>query len=211
MMVRRTAKMVPPKQSTSPPHLKSDFQRDGAPASWKDGYPRQWGSEVYRLPFGSTRINSASLSSDERLLAVAVERDIHIFDTETFKVAEKLEGHTQEVGHVEFQRGPTPQAARATSTYLHPTRHRPITRHLIIIWHFDQDGQAHEKHPSVDVDAATRAAVDGAFESITSASRTIPGRDPNPPSLTSPPPSPPPWRTRRACTIPHIKPQSPTP
>jgi hypothetical protein len=65
---------------------------------------------------------------------VAVERDIHIFDTETFKVAEKLEGHTQEVGHVEFQRGPTPQssegykyilASDAASTY-----HKTPDHHL---------------------------------------------------------------------------------
>lgn len=176
-MVRRTAHEAPPPQSTSPPRLKSDFQQNGTPSSWKSGYPRQWGSEAYCLPFGSVRIASASLSSDERLLAVAAGRDIYIFDVETFQLVEKLEGHTEEVGHVEFQPGPT-----TTSSGGHSYQYTlasdadaasaRVTTPVIKIWHLDHDGHAHEKALPIAADAATQAAVQGALEAITLASPT---------------------------------------
>lgn len=58
----------------APPDLLSDFQQNNVSAKWAEGYPKEWGSESFKLeyplPLGSSTSFFAAVSKDEKILAL---------------------------------------------------------------------------------------------------------------------------------------------
>ena len=90
--------------------LESDFKKDGKPASWAAGYPKQWGTEYWRFLTGKDRneaVSSASATSDEKFLAVSTGSTILIFSLDRFKFAWVLKTNLTLVHKLEFARVPS--------------------------------------------------------------------------------------------------------
>jgi WD40 repeat protein len=89
--------------------LQSDFEKDGKPASWAEGYPKQWGTEHWRFSTGKDRnqaVSSASATSDEKFLTVSRISSICIFSLDEFKLACVLKTNLALVHKLEFARVP---------------------------------------------------------------------------------------------------------
>ncbi|KAJ3169782.1 hypothetical protein HDU88_000419 [Geranomyces variabilis] len=91
--------------------LDDDFSRDGKPAAWatSDSKPRFWGQEDHKLeayePDPSNRtLDSAALavSPDEKIMAVATNAVIRIYDPESKEMLSELRGHTSRIGKLVF-------------------------------------------------------------------------------------------------------------
>lgn len=151
--------------------LQSDFQKDGVPASWAEGHPVNWGSEKIKLPLGqdrNQRVSSASVSSDEAFLAVAVDKDIYIYSTDNFEFVETLRGHLQHIDNVEFGGAPDDGEdgyTLASGGSTGGTGRDP----LIICWHLDKTGRrkSAERNKIVDIRKVAHSSADVAVESLT--------------------------------------------
>ncbi|KAL1879472.1 hypothetical protein Plec18167_003927 [Paecilomyces lecythidis] len=146
----------------SPPVLLSNFQKEGQSASFSAGYPKQWGEELKTFSFDK-RINSASLTHDEKFLALGVGQDVLIYDVATFEVIETLRGPVAEVGYIQF--APEGFSSRHGGYMLvSDTSSTVRSEPLIVIWYLDGSGKSREKQRSIDVQLVTAGAVDRAFE-----------------------------------------------
>ncbi|KAJ9194489.1 hypothetical protein DTO164E3_4183 [Paecilomyces variotii] len=146
----------------SPPVLLSNFQKEGESATFSSGYPKQWGEELKTFAFDK-RINSASLTHDEKFLALGVGQDILIYDVATFRVIETLRGPVAEVGYIQF--APEGFSSRHGGYMLvSDTSSTVRSEPLIVIWYLNANGGSREKQRSIDVQLVTAGAVDRAFE-----------------------------------------------
>ncbi|MBV36793.1 MAG: hypothetical protein CMP47_15290 [Rickettsiales bacterium] len=85
--------------------INQDFKTDSdEPFPYVEGGHLEWGSEDYKIMLPS-QPTAVVVSSDNSLLAVAVEHDIHIFGTEEFKLQQVLKGHISRVDAIAFQPG----------------------------------------------------------------------------------------------------------
>ena len=85
--------------------LESDFEKDGKPSSWAEGYPKQWGVEHWRFSTGkdpSQAVSSVSATADEKFVAIYTESSICIFSLDGFKLASVLKSGLNLVRGVEF-------------------------------------------------------------------------------------------------------------
>lgn len=85
--------------------LESDFQKDGKPASWAEGYPKQWGGEHWRFSTGDDprlAVSSTSAASDEKFLAISTQNSICIFAVDGFKLTSVLKSNYNFVHKMEF-------------------------------------------------------------------------------------------------------------
>lgn len=85
--------------------LEHDFTPpSGEPAAWAPGHPKYWGQERAKIRHDG-RTCTPALSSDDKLVAVGVEEDIHIFRLATQEPLEVLRGHIGMVWRVQFAPG----------------------------------------------------------------------------------------------------------
>ena len=85
--------------------IKKDFHSsDGTPASWAEGQPQQWHRDEHASTQLPSKAGPASLNADESLIAVAVEHDILIYntDTENLRQVQALKGHLSRVDALYF-------------------------------------------------------------------------------------------------------------
>ncbi|KAK9250281.1 WD40-repeat-containing domain protein [Lipomyces tetrasporus] len=81
--------------------IESDFELNGTPASWRPGQPVTWGDEARMIELDDNAYD-CSVSDDEKFLALAIGRQVLIYDLENLELRETLNGHTENVGRVEF-------------------------------------------------------------------------------------------------------------
>jgi WD40 repeat protein len=136
-MTKIVHKPVPPEGS----ELESDFQKDGVVASWAPGFPKAWGSEKWKIGDnqGST-VEGVSISHDEKLLAVAIDRKVFIFETEEFRIVETL-SHTTTISHIQF----SPVASGSQDVYHllsndNETWGSEPRKPSLVLWTLDRNG-----------------------------------------------------------------------
>ena len=89
--------------------LISDFRKGHLPAQWAHNHPIEWESDTEILMISQGCVEAACRSSDGVFLAVAVDKYIYIYHTETFELVETLKCH-HTVRYVEFE--PRPQVGK---------------------------------------------------------------------------------------------------
>lgn len=120
--------------------IDKDFHSsDGTPAVWAPGQPQYNGEEYAHilLPSHST---VASVNSDESLIAVGIEHDIHIYNTDTqeLKLHQILKGHISRVDALSFH--PTDPGALVSCAMNHLAGSVPA-QPAIMFWNLDEQGR----------------------------------------------------------------------
>jgi WD40 repeat protein len=128
--------------------IQDDFiSPTGEPASWAPGYPKHWGQERAKILLDG-KPSSLALSSDEKLIAVGIKEDIHVFDVATQERLEVLRGHTEKVCEIRF----SPGLVKNNNSNDYDDKNQNDTRYmlvsgsdfpkgLVIIWELDEHGQ----------------------------------------------------------------------
>ena len=149
--------------------LEHDFcSPTGEPATWTPGYPKYWGQETAKVQLEG-KANALALSPDSKIIAVGIDREIHIFNAETQERVDVLRGHTCAVEQVEF--APTifnTVGSEGTRYVLVSTgedleesagegyRHEGYDFAVIVLWELDERGRLRQKEDRpVDVDTLT--------------------------------------------------------
>ncbi|KAK9250392.1 hypothetical protein V1507DRAFT_467765 [Lipomyces tetrasporus] len=70
----------------------------GTPASWRSGH---WGDEARKIELNDNAYD-CSVGADEKFLALAIGRQVRLYDLENLELREALNGHTEKVFRVEF-------------------------------------------------------------------------------------------------------------
>ncbi|KAF8056299.1 WD40-repeat-containing domain protein [Lyophyllum atratum] len=86
--------------------LAHDFEKDGVPATWAPGNsgPKQWGAEDQKLDLPG-RPTAMALSPDAALIAIAVNKEIMIYDGSTLALKKTLRWHAGHVSQLAFHPG----------------------------------------------------------------------------------------------------------
>ncbi|KAJ5641415.1 hypothetical protein N7490_005415 [Penicillium lividum] len=122
--------------------LRSDFTSpSGKPATWAPHNPQHWGQEKARIPIGGEAA-ALALSHDDKLLAVGIEKNIHIFNVTTRECVVVLKGHPGNVITLRFL--PAFDPSYNGRQYLLASQgdeevHSEIN--TIILWELDEEGQ----------------------------------------------------------------------
>ena len=84
--------------------VKQDFQSaDGTPAVYAPGAPMYWDSERAKIaPKGGIQFKAVALNSNATLLAVAVENEVYVYNTDKLNLQQVLKGHVSAVSAVTF-------------------------------------------------------------------------------------------------------------
>lgn len=116
--------------------LAHDFEKDGQTPSFADGHPKQWGCEESKIQLTDSDSSATYivLNSDESLLAVAVNNQIHIYNTSTLKLVRTLHGHLGRISRLEFQPNTSNNVLVSSSSI--SGYHR---EELVRIWDIDQE------------------------------------------------------------------------
>jgi WD40 repeat protein len=108
---------------------------NGEAFPYADDGKQEWGDEIKKLTFKGAP-QDACISNDGKRLAVAVNHDIHILDTETWATIAVLKGHISRVDAIAFK--PT-DANVLVSSEQHDYAHSgPAGPPTIIVWKTDQ-------------------------------------------------------------------------
>ncbi|OKL64521.1 hypothetical protein UA08_00819 [Talaromyces atroroseus] len=142
--------------------VQNDFTSpSGEPAAWTPGHPKHWGQERAKIPLGG-KASSLALSPDEKLIAVGIEEDIHVFDVTTQERLEVLRGHTETASKVRFcpslimNNKSGKDENQKTTRYILVSQSSPQEGRLVILWELDEHGRLVRKgreKKSVTVDA----------------------------------------------------------
>lgn len=82
--------------------VERDFAKDGVPAYWAPSHPASWGTEHSSVTFDS-KLSAASFSPDEKYLAVAAGRNVHVYETTTLTRVELIRTTGSTVASIEWQ------------------------------------------------------------------------------------------------------------
>ena len=132
----------------------SDFTSfSGEPAAWAPDHPKYWGEERAKIRLNGEGARTPALSPDDRLVAVGVEEDIHVFRVDTQERIEVLRGHTGLVGEVRFA---------PSSRYILVSQSDDGKDQLVILWDLDEHGKllsSKEGKKIADVDTVAAKAL----------------------------------------------------
>ncbi|GKZ26292.1 hypothetical protein AbraIFM66951_002568 [Aspergillus brasiliensis] len=141
--------------------LEHDFcSPTGEPATWAPGYPKYWGQETAKIQLEG-KASALALSPDSKIIAVGIDNEIHLFDTDTQERVEVLRGHTGVVERMEFAPGMINTVGEDTRYTLVSTgeeleesdHHEGRDFGVIILWELDERGRLQQKtEKPVDVD-----------------------------------------------------------
>ncbi|KAF4976651.1 hypothetical protein FZEAL_6713 [Fusarium zealandicum] len=118
--------------------------------SFADNGRLQWGGEGKKLSFDGEH-HRACASDDGKYLAVAVDKVIHVIDTDTWKTVILLRGHTSSVSGLAFKIDDS--NTLVSSENEDHDRNKEAT---IIVWQVDK---AKEMPASIALDGASKAAA----------------------------------------------------
>ncbi|KAK9258261.1 WD40-repeat-containing domain protein [Lipomyces tetrasporus] len=142
--------------------IESDFELNGTPASWRPGQPVTWGDEARMIELDDNAYD-CSVSDDEKFLALAIGRQVLIYDLENLELRETLNGHTENVGRVEFF--PLDIAGNkyklvSASKYLDA---------MIVVWTLDKHGKNTTGNTdSIDIEGLAATATEEAMQTLIS-------------------------------------------
>ncbi|KAI8586002.1 WD40-repeat-containing domain protein [Geranomyces variabilis] len=161
--------------------LDDDFSRDGEPTAWatSDSKPRFWGQEDHKLeacePDPSNRtLDSAALavSPDEKIMAVATNAVIRIYDPESKEMLSELRGHTSHIGKLVFlpsvplrtqdEEEAQDGGARPATKYIlfSENSHSGRNEDVIFVWLLDDRGRQIGRRDPMDVTYLASRALD---------------------------------------------------
>lgn len=99
-------------------NLESDFNKDGRTASYAEGYPLPWDTEIWKFATKgdavSGGVTSGSASPDEKLLALSTGQSVCFFALDDYKLVGVLTVDVGQVERVEF--APFPKGGSAGYT-----------------------------------------------------------------------------------------------
>ncbi|EXJ85481.1 hypothetical protein A1O1_05845 [Capronia coronata CBS 617.96] len=123
----------------------------------QDGGYRRWGDEEHKLTFDDQQPNVAVVSDDGKYLAIGVQNEIHVVETETFSVQQVLRGPDSRVDALAFQPGDSNTlVSAAMNMYAGSTPTDPT----IIIWNLkDQASKVDLAEDDADSVAALSVAA----------------------------------------------------
>jgi WD40 repeat protein len=145
--------------SITPPTIYAEMalaDQNGSHAPFAPGYPKIWGSEVYKLIF-SQRVNCISCSlPSHKLLAVTSGRDIEIYNSQTVTLVDTLSGHDENVDVVKFLDENVLASSDDTGSG------------TVIIWKLDNEGRIvhNSSIVAINIDELAVAAADTVLENI---------------------------------------------
>lgn len=128
---------------------------DGEDFQYASDGRQQWGDEITKLGFDANPQNGC-VSGDGRLLALAVEDKIHVFDTDDFNKVCVLIGHTNEVSQLAFH--PHDSNLLVSGQERDYERTGTSQKHTIIVWNIKE----WQQKPTLDnneLGVATKAAA----------------------------------------------------
>lgn len=133
--------------------LRSDFiSSSGVPAAWAPGNPQYWGQENARIRLDGEAV-ALALSHDDKLLAVGIEKDIHVFCMANRKRIDVLKGHPGQVVTLQFSPGFDP-SENTNYQYLLVSQSDEEDYgevNTVMIWDLDQTGQELSKDTSTEI------------------------------------------------------------
>ncbi|KAK9235268.1 WD40-repeat-containing domain protein [Lipomyces kononenkoae] len=145
--------------------IESDFAQNGTPASWRPGQPVNWGDEDRRIDLDDNAYD-CSVSADEKFLAVAIGRQVCIYDLKNLELREVLDGHSQKVVKVEFF--PVDINCNKYQLVSASKSNRDLDA-MIVVWTLDKQGtNTNKPTDSVDIDGFAAKATETAMRTLIS-------------------------------------------
>ncbi|KAK9250247.1 WD40-repeat-containing domain protein [Lipomyces tetrasporus] len=147
--------------------IESDFMLNGTPASWRSGQPVAWGDEARKIELDENAYD-CSVSADEKFLALAIGRQVRIYDLENLELREALNGHTEKVFRVQFF--PLDIAGNKYKLISESNSNSsPDLDAMIVVWTLDKHGKNTNEPPdSVDIEGLAATATEGAIRTLIS-------------------------------------------
>jgi WD40 repeat protein len=142
--------------------LSSDFKSaDGTPASWAKNQPSHWGSESRSIKFDSAP-STHVLSGDDTLLAIGVDKEIHIYDVATLELRQVLRGHPHVVNGLVF----APKSRTGHSLVSQSQAISGGQDGIVVLWELDDEGKDTNPAKPVDVDGISMKCLGYALEQL---------------------------------------------
>jgi hypothetical protein len=176
-----------------PLEAQEDFKRDGEPARYASGHPKEWGTDNHTIDFAaalkgdSQRKRSSyhsAVSADGKLLAISANHErIVIYDIATRELRQVLEG----TGRVAFRplSSKNRAAGSAAEEGIESTRISAYTlissisdeafrgsnkeQNRLILWELDQSGRSVDEEEPIDPAAFATKAIDAILPELTAA------------------------------------------
>ncbi|KAK7216873.1 hypothetical protein V2G26_004876 [Clonostachys chloroleuca] len=155
--------------------------QDGQPFPYAENGHLHWDDELKKLEFGGQGPWDACVSGDGQSLAVALQKDIHIIDTNTWATVCILRGHAEEIQGIAF--APNDSNILVSTT---PRDFGPVGAHtepVITVWDIKEYQKRHiaiQRQASVDEvvapaaqTAASKAAEKGVKQTIQGQTRMV--------------------------------------
>lgn len=152
--------------------LEYDFTSpSGEPAAWAPGHPKYWGQERAKIRLDG-KASTPAFSPDNKLVAVGVDEDIHVFHVTTQERLEVLRGHTGLVGTVQFATGLVHNPENQNDTgYLLVSESDAENNQMVILWVLDEHGKLatlrERKERMVDADTLAAKALQPLVSALT--------------------------------------------
>ncbi|KIW99998.1 uncharacterized protein Z518_10926 [Rhinocladiella mackenziei CBS 650.93] len=125
------------------------------------GY-RRWGDELRKLTFEDRQPNVAAVSDDGKYLAIGLQHEIHVVETETLSVQQVLRGHDSRVDALAFQPGDSDTlVSAAMNVYAGSAPTKPT----IIFWNLKDQASKVDLAGDADTVAALSITAAQAVES----------------------------------------------
>ncbi|KAK9357167.1 WD40-repeat-containing domain protein [Lipomyces starkeyi] len=145
--------------------IESDFVLNGTPASWRSGQPVAWGDEARKIELDDNAYD-CSVSADEKFLALAIGRQVRIYDLENLQLRDVLNGHTEKISRVEFF--PLDITCNKYKLVSASKSNRDLDA-MIVVWTLDKQGKNTNKPAdSVDIEGLAAKATEEAMRTLIS-------------------------------------------
>ncbi|KAH7094344.1 hypothetical protein FB567DRAFT_1721 [Paraphoma chrysanthemicola] len=153
-----------------------DFERDGFPAEFASGHPREWASYSEAIDFGKDvgdgdsrayRSFHSALSSDQKLLAISSNHArILVYDVPTKELRATLEG----AGKLAFKpaQGPERPGYTLLSSISYDGDRGATRENQLILWDLDQHGRLLDEEEPIDTSAFATKAIDAILPELIS-------------------------------------------
>ncbi|KAF5855204.1 hypothetical protein ETB97_009673 [Aspergillus alliaceus] len=120
--------------------LERDFVSPaGEPAAWAPGHPKRWGQERAKILLGGIT-STPTLSPDDRLVAVVVDREIRVFDVAMQDPLEMLTDG-ERVETVQFAPGVVDSRDDKHARYFLASQYGGDEKTRVILWELDEQGK----------------------------------------------------------------------
>lgn len=115
----------------------------------------QWGDEIKKLTFKQAP-RRGCVSDDGSRLAVVIDDDIYLINTQTWSTDALLKGHTEDINAVAFK--PNDANALVSSADPHSILHNENAQPVVIIWDVEKDKSLNAPDENLPSDVACVAA-----------------------------------------------------